>query len=212
MAQDLGASGVLIAPCFLPVPDEQTIFDFYQQVSGGLSIPMIIQDYPPANNMHMSVNLLLRIVEKIPSAACIKEEAVPNPSKIAALLNGMTDRKVPVLQGMGALYGFFSLERGACGFMTGFGFPEVLIGMLDAAMTGDMEKAWLIYHRFLPLIVFEQQPGVAIRKEIYRMRGLIDHNRVRHPGGNIDNSTSRQLTYLLQNVFGEEDLTKPIRV
>ena len=65
--------------------------------------------------------------------------------------------------------------------MTGFAFPEILQAMNHAAQAGDWERAHKLYARFLPLIVFEQQPGVAVRKELYRLRGLIECAHVRHP-------------------------------
>lgn len=75
-----------------------------------------------------------------------------------------------------------------------------------------MERARELYNRYLPLIVFEQQPGVAIRKEVYRMRGLIRSNRVRHPGASIDPATTEQLHDLINKLLPGSDLTKPIPV
>jgi 4-hydroxy-tetrahydrodipicolinate synthase len=75
-----------------------------------------------------------------------------------------------------------------------------------------MEAVREIYSRFLPLIVFEQQPGLAIRKEIYRMRGLIKSNRVRHPGATIDKATTEQLQHLIDSVLPGVNLTEPIPV
>jgi len=60
----------------------------------------------------------------------------------------------------------FDLEAGSSGFNTGFAFPEVLQAMLRANNSGDHARMRDLYSRFLPLIVFEQQPGVAVRKEI----------------------------------------------
>ncbi|HUJ74492.1 MAG TPA: dihydrodipicolinate synthase family protein, partial [bacterium] len=147
---------------------------------------------------------------ELPQVACVKEEAPPTPQKVAALLAGMTGRKVPLLQGLGALYGLFDLERGAAGFMTGFAFPEALIAMVQAARAENMAEARRIYNRFLPLIVFEQQPGTAIRKEIYRLRGLIQSHRVRHPGATIDAATASQLRSVLDAVLPGQDLTQPV--
>ncbi len=105
-----------------------------------------------------------------------------------------------------------SLERGGNGFMTGFAFPEVLIKMVKKAKAKQMEAVREIYSRFLPLIVFEQQPGLAIRKEIYRMRGLIKSNCVRHPGATIDKATTEQLQHLIDSVLPGVNLTEPIPV
>jgi 4-hydroxy-tetrahydrodipicolinate synthase len=158
----------------------------------------------------MSVELMLRIVREIPGVACIKEEAPPTPARIAALIRGMTSRKVPILTGLGALYGLFDLECGSSGFMTGFAFPEVLIALVRAVRANRMCDAWDLYRRFLPLIVFEQQPGVAVRKEILRMRGLIASGRVRHPGAGLNPDAVEQLRALLDRTLPGVDLTRPL--
>jgi len=160
----------------------------------------------------MSVALLLRMIAELPNVACIKEEAPPTPVRIAALRDGMKNRPVPILTGLGALYGIFDLERGSDGFNTGFAFPEVLIAMVEAAKAGDIERARNIYARFLPLIVFEQQPGIAVRKEILRLRGLIENAKVRHPGADLDAGAAAQLRALLDKILPGIDLTKPLIV
>jgi 4-hydroxy-tetrahydrodipicolinate synthase len=75
-----------------------------------------------------------------------------------------------------------------------------------------MDAAWNLYRRFLPLIVFEQQPGVGIRKEIYRMRGLIATSRVRHPGAGVHPAAADQLRALLARVLPDIDITRPLEL
>lgn len=212
MAEELGAGAVMVAPSQEPVPNEGRVFEYYQRVAAEVRIPIVAQDHPASTQVHMSVPLLLRLVHEIPRIACIKEEATPTPAKIAALMQGMTTRKVPILTGLGALYGIFDLEQGSSGFNTGFAFPEVLMAMAGAAREGRMERARDIFIRFLPLIVFEQQPGVAIRKEILRLRGLIRSSRVRHPGANISDGAAAQLRALLERTLPGVDLARPIRL
>ena len=60
----------------------------------------------------MSVPLMLKLIKEIHQVACIKEEDVPTAPKISALLAGMSERKIPILTGLGALYGYFDLSRG----------------------------------------------------------------------------------------------------
>jgi 4-hydroxy-tetrahydrodipicolinate synthase len=79
-----------------------------------------------------------------------------------------------------------------------------------ALRRGNVETARRIFARYLPLIVFEQQPGVAIRKELLRLRGLISSSRVRHPGATVDAATSEQLTRLLRATLGDSDISKPL--
>ncbi len=212
MAESLGADAVMITPHSEPTPNDQRVFDYFQRIATGLRIPIVAQDHPASTQVHMSVPLLLRLINEIPNIACIKEEAMPTPPKISALLSGMKERKVPILTGLGALYGAFDLARGANGFNTGFAFPEVLQAMVSAAQSGSSARMNDLYQRYLRLIVFEQQPGVAIRKEILRLRGLIATNQVRHPGTRIDSATQAQLQSLLAATFGNADISKPIHI
>ena len=212
MAESLGGAGVMVTPSRESVPNEDRIFEFFQRVTEGISIPIVVQDHPASTQVHMSVSLILRLVREIPLVACIKEEAVPTPPKITALLNGIGDRAVTILTGLGALYGAFDLARGAHGFMTGFAFPEVLLALVRGAENKDFDTVHDIYHRYLPLIVYEQQPGVALRKEIFRLRGLIASSYVRHPGANIDPTTADHLKSLLHKMLPGVDITRPIEV
>jgi 4-hydroxy-tetrahydrodipicolinate synthase len=210
MAESLGAAAVMVTPSKEAVPNEERTFEYFRTVAEGITLPIVLQDHPGSTEVHMSVPLILRMVKEIPRIACIKQEAPPTPAKIAALLSGMKDRRVPILTGLGALYGMFDLERGSDGYMTGFAFPEVLIAMVTAVRVGRMEDAWELYRRFLPLIVFEQQPGIAIRKEIYRLRGLLRTNRVRHPGAPLVASAGEQLQSVMARVLPGVDITRPL--
>jgi len=210
MAESLGASAVMVTPSKEAVPNEERTFEFFRKVAEGITIPIVLQDHPGSTEVHMSAPLILRMVNEIPRIACIKQEAPPTPAKIAALIGGMKERRVPVLTGLGALYGMFDLECGSDGYMTGFAFPEVLIAMVAAVRARRMEDAWELYRRFLPLIVFEQQPGIAIRKEIYRLRGLLLSNRVRHPGAQLVASAGEQLRSVITRVLPGVDITKPL--
>ncbi len=103
------------------------------------------------------------------------------------------------------------MEQGTEGFMTGFAFPEILKAMNAAAQAGDFEKAHAIYHKYLPLIVFEQQPGVAVRKELYRLRGLISSGHVRHPAApSVAPALAAALKAQLDRSLPGVDVTKPL--
>ncbi len=212
VAESLGADAIMLTPHSEPAPNDQRVFDYFQRIAAGLRIPIVAQDHPASTQVHMPVALLLRLVNEIPGIACIKEEALPTAAKISALLAGMKERKVPILTGLGALYGAFDLARGSSGFNTGFAFPEALLAMVSAARSGNTARVSDLYRRYLPLITFEQQPGVAIRKEILRLRGLVATNQVRHPGIRIDAETAAQLPALIANTFGHADICKPLRI
>jgi 4-hydroxy-tetrahydrodipicolinate synthase len=210
MAQELGAAGVMVAPQAEPVPSEERVFEYYKVIGAGIRIPIVLQDHPASSGVHMSVPLMLRMLSEVPAVAALKEEALPTAPKIRALLKGMGTRTIPVLTGLGALYAQFDLQAGASGFNTGFAFPEVLVAMVQAARRNDWRRVQALYTRFLPLIVFEQQPGVAIRKEILRLRGAIGGSRVRHPGGNVQPDTEQALRALIEQLMPGADITRPV--
>ena len=212
MAEQLGAKAVMVTPHAEAVPNDDRIVEYYKTIAAGVNIPIVAQDHPASTQVHMTAALLLRIIREVPQVASIKEEAVPTAPKIRALAAGMKDRKVPVLTGLGALYGLFDLEAGSSGFNTGFAFPEALTAMVRAARAADWNKAREIYTRFLPLIVFEQQPGVAVRKEILKLRGAIGSSKVRHPGASLQPATADQLHKLLDTLFPGQDLSRPVVV
>ncbi|HVY06875.1 MAG TPA: dihydrodipicolinate synthase family protein [Burkholderiales bacterium] len=212
MAESLGAKAVMVSPHAEAVPNEDRVFEYYKTIADGVKIPIVAQDHPASTQVHMTAALLLKLVREIPQIASIKEEAVPTAPKIRALIAGMKERRIPILTGLGALYGLFDLEAGSSGFNTGFAFPEALTAMVKAARAGDWKRVREVYARFLPLIVFEQQPGVAVRKEILKLRGAISHGKVRHPGAALQPATADQLRKLIDSILPGQDLSKPITV
>jgi 4-hydroxy-tetrahydrodipicolinate synthase len=212
MAQDLGADAVMITPAREPVPHDDRIVEMYQRIGDGLAIPIVLQDHPASSEVHMPVPLMLRLLRSIPAIQCVKEEAVPTAAKIRALREGLDGRRVPILTGLGALYAPFDLEAGSDGFNTGFAFPEVLMAMVAAARAGDWPAVHELYSRFAALIVFEQQPGVAIRKELLRRRGLLASSRVRHPGATITPAAAKQLDIVLERTLAGVDLARPLEL
>jgi len=211
MAADLGASGIMVTPHREPTPNEDRIFDHFATVASEVDIPIVLQDHPISTQVHMSLDLVLRMVEDIESVACIKQEAVPSPARVAALDSGMS-RRLPILTGLGALYGAFELQQGADGFMTGFAFPEVLQAMVAATEAGDLDTVFSIYTRYLPLMVFEGQPGVAVRKDIFRMRGLMSSSTVRKPAASITDNARTLLEDIISRVVGNADITTPLEI
>jgi 4-hydroxy-tetrahydrodipicolinate synthase len=212
LAQDLGGDAVMVMPGKEAVPNDDRIVETYQRIASALDIPVVLQDHPSSSEVHISVSLIQRLLREVPAIQCIKEEAVPTAPKICQLRDCMAERKLSILTGLGALYAPFDLAAGSDGFNTGFAFPEVLRALIDAARADDWQRVHDVYSRFAPLIVFEQQPGVAIRKEILRRRGLFTSARARHPGTTITRPVAQQVEALLARTLPGVDITQPITV
>lgn len=204
---DMGASGVMIAPASSVRTDEQILayFDMVNETLGP-DVPWVLQDHPVSTGVKLSNAVLLSILKNSPNCVMLKHEDCPGLGKLSAI-RAASDRgevkRVSVLTGNGG--GLFlpeELTRGADGAMTGFAYPEMMVGVCNAHAAGDIERAHDIFDTYLPLARYEQQPvaGLAVRKHIMAARGAIASAAVRKPGpklsvadiADIDRLTRRQ--------------------
>ena len=206
-AQAAGAHSVMLAPPALAKPNDAAVVAHYLAVAEAIDIPVVVQDHPATSGVHMSVDVLTTIAARAPSCRVIKLEDEPSPPKIGRLL--AADPDLRVLGGLGAIMLLEELRRGAVGTMTGFGFPELLVEIVDRFRAGDEATARATFHKIMPLIRFENQPGLnlAIRKHIYRRRGAIASERLRAPGPVLDPGTIADLDAVLAAVGLADRLT-----
>jgi 4-hydroxy-tetrahydrodipicolinate synthase len=211
IANKLGATAVMVTPHAEPTPSEERIFNHFDTVLRAASVPVILQDHPASTGVHMSDNLIFRMLDELTGFAGIKLESVPTAPTLRSLKSRYKDQ-IHILTGLGALYGAYDLEAGSDGFNTGFAFPEVLIALLREAKINNWSSVFDIYQRFLPLIVYEQHPGVAIRKELLKLRGAITNARVRSPGAQGTEDIKNTLKHIIKNTLQGTNLTKPVKL
>jgi 4-hydroxy-tetrahydrodipicolinate synthase len=184
---DMGAAGVMVAPPGSLKTDDQ-IFTYYQNVVDaiGADVPVVLQDFPLVTGIHISSSLLGRIVEAMPSIVMLKHEDWPGLAKISDIRNAEAKgrRRLSVLCGNGGVFLPEEMERGADGAMTGFAFPEMMVDVVRLAGNGEMERAQDLFDAYLPLVRYEQQPGLglAVRKHTLAKRGAIASATQRRPG------------------------------
>jgi 4-hydroxy-tetrahydrodipicolinate synthase len=202
-SMDAGAAGVMVAPLNGTKTDD-AIVSYFSAVIGGLgpSVPVAFQDHPQVVGSDISVSALQKIFEDHPSIVMLKHEDCPGLRKLSSMrraFDGANRRRISILVGNGALYAGQELRRGADGMMTGFSYPEMLVGMYDLFAGGNPEAAEDLFDAYLPLVRHEQQIGfgLAIRKEILRRRGAIASAAVRAPGPKLDADDHRELTELM---------------
>ena len=206
-AEAAGAHAVMLAPPVLARPNDAAVLSHYLAVASAVDLPIVVQDHPASSGVYMSVDLLATIAERAPSCRVVKLEEEPSPPKVGRLLAARPDLRI--LGGLGAIMLLEELRRGAVGTMTGFGFPEMLVEIVSRFRAGDEAGAQQVFHRILPLVRFENQPGLnlAIRKHLYQRRGAIATARVRAPGPALDPGTIADLDLLLESVGLTDRLT-----
>lgn len=196
-AMDMGAAGVMIAPVNT-VRTEEQIYGYFSGVLDRLDAPVVLQDYPVATNVNMSVGVLRRIFDDYPQVVMFKHEDCPGLSKLSRLRKS-EGRRISILVGNGGLYLPQELRRGADGAMTGFAYPEMLVEVCRLFAAGEEERGEDLFDLYLPLLRHEAQPGVgiALRKEVLRRRGAIASAHVRSPGPALNADDHRELDQLI---------------
>lgn len=203
---ETGAAGVMVSPVAGLKTDEQVETYFGGVVKElGADVPIVLQDYPQLTNVFMSAALINRMVAQWPSIKVVKHEESPGLRKISKLRAAEAKgerRRVSILVGNSALHLPQELRRGVDGANTGVAYPEMLVEVCSRFFAGDPEGAEDIYDAYLPIIRHEQQAGIglAIRKEIFRRRGIIKSAHVRAPGASLDADDHKELDGLMQRL------------
>jgi 4-hydroxy-tetrahydrodipicolinate synthase len=203
---DAGAAGVMIAPPPSLRTDDQIVTYFRQAVEAiGPDVPWVLQDYPLTLSVVMTPGVIRRIISENPSCVMLKHEDWPGLEKISALRSFEKDgsmRPISILTGNGALFLDFEMERGADGAMTGYAFPDMLVDVVRLSSEGRRDAAHDLFDAHLPLIRYEQQQGVglAVRKYVMTLRGIIASDAQRKPGSNLSATARAEIHYLLARV------------
>jgi 4-hydroxy-tetrahydrodipicolinate synthase len=201
---DAGADGLMLQPGAGLRSDAQILDWFGHAVDAiGPDTTWVLQDHPIASGVHLPVPVVLELLRRHPRCVMIKHEDSPGLAKISAYraASGRGDvRRVAILTGNGG--GLFlpeELGRGADGAMTGFPYPEMMVGVCEAHARGDAERARDLFDAYLPLARYEQQAGIglAVRKHLMVKRGAIASATVRRPGPSLSASDVAEVERLV---------------
>jgi 4-hydroxy-tetrahydrodipicolinate synthase len=206
-AMDLGACGVMIAPINTLRTDDQIVGYYRDAVEAiGNDIPFILQDYPLTFSVVMTPDVIRRIVSEQASCMVVKHEDWPGLEKISALRRFQQEgtlREVAIVTGNGGLFLDFEMERGADGANTGYAFPEMLVDVVRFSKAGERDAAHDLFDAHLPFLRYEHQMGalgLAVRKYVFKRRGLLASDAQRKPGMKLTAQAQAEVDYLLSRV------------
>ena len=198
---DQGAAGVMVAPPGTLRGDD-AILGYCRELSRRLGpTPWVLQDFPLAGGPPMGSALIRRIADACPGMVVLKHEDWPGLDKITALRRQEESgaRRLSILCGHGGILLPHELARGADGAMTGFSFPEMLVDVCRLGRAGCLEKSLDAYDPYLPLLRYEQQPGLGltVRKYVLWRRGALSTPTLRSPAPPLSEETRAEIDLLL---------------
>ncbi|WP_296097974.1 dihydrodipicolinate synthase family protein [uncultured Agrobacterium sp.] len=200
---DLGAAGVMVAPPSSLKTDEQ-IIGYYRNVvqTVGADVPVVLQDFPLSTGIQISSKTLGVILEAHPSIVMVKHEDWPGLQKITDLRQAEANgrRRTSILCGNAGVFLTEEMQRGADGAMTGFPYPEMMVGVCRLSQEGRFDDAQDLFDAYLPLMRYEQQPGLglAVRKYILMKRGAIASAAQRRPGSALSKTAIAEVEKLIE--------------
>ncbi len=201
-----GAAAVMIAPPNTLRTDDQIVGYYAEAVQAiGSDVPFVIQDYPLITNVVMTPGVIRRIITDNPSCVMLKAEDWPGLEKISTLRKWQAEgslRPVSIMTANGGIFLDFEMDRGADGSNTGYAFPEMLVDVVRLAKAGNRDAAHDMFDAHLPLLRYEQQPGVglAVRKYVMMRRGLLASDAQRRPGSALSAVAREEVEYLLRRL------------
>ena len=204
VAREHGADALMVAPP-AGLKNLDAVAEYYRTVAAATALPIVLRDEPVTTQVNMPAPFIAQLCAEIPLVEAVKLEEPPTLPKITRL-RALFGTRVAIFGGLGGVYFFEELSRGADGAMTGFPFPEALRTIREHFVAGRRDEARALFYRWLPLIRYESQPGatpgtaVGIRKEILRRRGWIATALVRPPAPVLDAATHAELSELLAAV------------
>ncbi len=203
---DLGAAGVMIAPPNTLRTDDQIVGYYRQAVDAiGADVPFVLQDYPLTFSVQMTPGVIRRIVGELSSCVMLKHEDWPGLEKISALRAFEKEgsmRHISILCGNNGLFLDYEMERGADGANTGYCFPDMLCDVVRLSAQGEREAAHDLFDAHLPLLRYEQQPGIglAVRKYVMMRRGILTSAAQRKPAAAMSATARHEVDHLLRRL------------
>lgn len=192
-ADRAGAAAVMVSPT------RSLGLDAAVGAAEGANLPIVVQDYPPASGVALTADEIASVAASHSLVVGVKAEAPPTSATITALRR--VNPRLALVGGLGGLFLIDELRAGAAGVMTGFALPKQLVSIVRTYSTNP-DAATSAWERLLPLMRLEAFApySLASRKEVWRLRGVIESAYCRRAGANLDDGARDDVRLALERV------------
>ncbi|WP_026678994.1 4-hydroxy-tetrahydrodipicolinate synthase [Fictibacillus gelatini] len=172
-AEAAGASGALLINSYYAHPKEEEIYEHFRAVAESVSFPIMIYNNPFTSGVNISTETILRVGRDTENITHVKESS--GDIRKVRDISRQGKGHIETFAGADDLV-LESLLVGATGWISvaGNAAPKIVTELFDAVQTNEMEKAWELYDRILPLCSFIEESGkyVQIIKRVMDVKGL----------------------------------------
>jgi 4-hydroxy-tetrahydrodipicolinate synthase len=144
---------------------------------------LMLQNVPPPVGAGLEPDVVLQVLNAVPSVRYVKEETLPSGQRLSVLRERAPDHLAGVFGGAGGRYITDEMRRGAAGTMPAIELAEVHVALWRAHRAGDAARVRALFTRMLPVLNVQAVFRWALTKHVLRSRGLIacDHQRAAGP-------------------------------
>jgi 4-hydroxy-tetrahydrodipicolinate synthase len=187
-AKAAGADGLLVMPiphfAFGAVDRPELIVPCFEELAEKIDLPMIVFRYGVKTGLMYSVEVLLKIAEKVPQVVAIKDSSFDYEEAWVAFQN--FPRKINFLVAHGSLFLIrFATSDGAVSSFSNVA-PEFITKLYELGHSGKMEEATRLFNKIRPLsdAIYHKTPLMqhwVVEKEALTARGRFPRSTVRPP-------------------------------
>jgi 4-hydroxy-tetrahydrodipicolinate synthase len=187
-AKAAGADGLLVMPiphfAFGAVDRPELIVPCFEELAEKVDLPMIVFRYGVKTGLMYSVEVLLKIAEKVPQVVAIKDSSFDYEEAWVAFQN--FPRKINFLVAHGSLFLIrFATSDGAVSSFSNVA-PEFITKLYELGHSGKMEEATKLFNKIRPLsdAIYHKTPLMqhwVVEKEALTARGRFPRATVRPP-------------------------------
>jgi 4-hydroxy-tetrahydrodipicolinate synthase len=198
-AQDVGADAIAAITPYFITPSQDELYAYYAELAASVNLPLFAYDNPGRTGVHLTPGTVARLAHNVLNFGGIKDSS-GDLGQFAEYI-----RLCP--PGFGAFIGRDSLIYGALMYggigavaATANVVPELTVGIYDAVVAGDLERARALQRQLAPLrTAFSLGTFPAVIKEAMQILGL-PAGRARGPIQPLAPDNREQLRRVLRQV------------
>jgi 4-hydroxy-tetrahydrodipicolinate synthase len=172
-AEKAGADAALLINSYYAHPKEHEIYEHFKAVAESVQFPIMIYNNPFTSGVDISTETILKVGRDVSNITHIKESS-----------GDITKARDIARQGAGDIQVFCGSEDlalesflvGAVGWISPAGniVPGLVTELYEHVKNGELNKAWELYDRLLPLCNYLEESGkyVQLSKRAMELKGL----------------------------------------
>jgi len=180
MAEEDGASGLMMLPPMRYKADDRETVTYFKKVAQSTVLPVMIYNNPVDYGIEVTLDMFEELLESCENIQAVKE-STRDISNINRIRNRFGDR-LAILCGVDTL-ALESLLIGADGWVAGLvcAFPAETVAIYELAKAGRVQESIEIYRWFLPLLELDINTKLVQNIKLAEVATGIGTENVREP-------------------------------